>query len=161
MWLPCVGVRCTVHCRATCATPAFKRDKTTTSCPSLLSTLFCLTNLHLEHFFWAEVKIRCLTAAEGSKMSREVTFQVGLEKSNLLSDFKEKQKQIWFYAMLLQWIKSTVTGDLWPPEQTSQPNLSIEEKIWDGKYVVSREDKKIKGGKKLEKTKFGQNPDKG
>ena len=103
--------------------------------------------------FWrkkyAEVKIRCLTAAEGSKMSREVTFQAGLEKSNLLSHVKEKQKHIRFYAMLLQRIKSTVTGDLWPPEQTSQPHLSIEENIWDGKYVVSRGDKKIKWRKKL------------
>ena len=130
---------------------AFKRGKTTTSCPSLLSTLFCLTNLHLEHFFltekYAEVKIRCLTAAEGSKMSREVTFQVGLEKSNLLSDFKEKQKQIWFYssALPLQGIKSTVLGDLWPPEQTSQPNLS-------------EETKKIKGRNKFRENKIWSEP---
>ena len=101
--------------------------------------------------FWrkkyAEVKIRCLTAAEGSKMSREVTFQVGLEKSNLLSDFKEKQKQIWFYssALLLQGIKSTVLGDLWPPEQTSQPNLS-------------EETKKIKGRNKFRENKIWSEP---
>ena len=123
------------------------------SCPHFFAWPTFTSNISFGRKKYAEVKIRCLTAAEGSKMSREVTFQVGLEKSNLLSDFKEKQKQIWFYssALLLQGIKSTVLADLWPPEQTSQPNLSIEENIWDGKYVVSREDKEIKGGKNWRK----------
>ena len=151
MWLQWAGGRCTVHCKATRSNVTKLRQAVHHSCPHFFA--WPTFTISFGRKKYAEVKIRCLTAAEGSKMSREVTFQVGLEKSNLLSDFKEKQKQIWFNssALLLQGIKSTVLGDLWPPEQTSQPNLSIEEDIWDGKYVVSRKDKKIKGWKNWRK----------
>ena len=167
MWLPCAGGRCTVHCKATCATPAFKRDKTSASCPSLLSTLFCLTNLHLEHFFWAE-KIR----GSQDKMFDSCRRFKDEQRGDISSRTWKIKSVEWFLGktktnLILFKCTAPTRDKKYSPGRfvTTRTNQPAQPLNW-GKHLRRKicgqqRNQKNKGRKKLEKTKFGQNTDKG